>query len=523
MRRRRMVRDARGSRARAPHPFRLRFVSVHVTRNRKAPARLLLLGVALFALGSVAMPADAGARRKRQGPHVSAVRCWPPKVCGRDRHAVAPGGLLKLSGRNLRSGMSVRFRRSGKSRRAPFVTSRLRRSSGYLVTVPLSARSGRIRVVAKHGRRSNAVGPIRIRKLPKPIKTSQTPLDGTGMWIWYVSRSSGGTAAGIVAQAQRFGVRIVFIKSSDGTTWWPQFTPELVSALKAGGLRVCAWQFVYGAHPADEAALGVQAAQTGADCLVIDAESAYEGKYAQAQTYMAALRGKIGPEYAVALTGFPYVDYHPSFPYSVFLAPGGAQYNLPQVYWKAIGTSVDRALAHTYTWNGLYQRPIYPLGQLYDNPKPADVKRFRQLSAAYGATGVSWWSWQSASSAGWDATYAPVPAVPAPPTPAYPTLGHRSRGDVVVWAQEHLLAAGQPLKVNGTYDAATEQAVRNLQTASALPVTGQVDLATWPVLLRYPPAAVDWANGARIARLRRAGRNGPASARLRSVRDELRK
>ena len=513
MRRRRMVRHARASWAKAPHSF--------VTRHRKAPARLFLLSAALLALGSATMPADAGAKRPARGPHVSAVRCWPPKVCGRDRHAVAPGGLLKLRGRNLRSGMSVLFRRSGSLRKASVVTARLRRANGYVVTVPLSARTGRIRVVAKRGRRSNAVGPIRIRKPPKPLKTAQTALDGTGMWIWYVSRSSGGTAAGIIAQAQRSGVRIVFIKSSDGATWWSQFSPALVSALKAGGLRVCAWQFVYGAHPADEAALGVQAAQTGADCLVIDAESAYEGKYAQAQSYIATLRGRIGPDYPVALTGFPYVDYHPSFPYSVFLAPGAAQYNVPQVYWKTIGTSVDRALAHTYTWNGLYERPVYPLGQLYDNPKPGDVKRFRQLSAAYGATGLSWWSWQSASSAGWDAINAPVATVRAPANAAYPTLGHGARGDVVVWAQEHLLAAGQPLKVNGTYDAATEQAVRNFQTASILPVTGQVDLATWPLLLRSQPAVVDWSAGARVARLRGRARTGPASARLRAVRNEL--
>jgi hypothetical protein len=342
------------------------------------------------------------------------------------------------------------------------------------------------------------------------------------MWIWYVSRSSGGTAAGIIAQAQRYGVRTVFVKSSDAGTWWNQFSPELVSALKAGGLRVCAWQFVYGSRPAEEAAVGVRAAQTGADCLVIDAETAYEGKYAQAQSYVAALRAAIGPDYPLALTGFPYVDYHPSFPYSVFLAPGAAQYNLPQVYWKAIGTTVDRALAHTYTWNGLYQRRIFPLGQLYDNPKPGDVMRFRQLAAAYGAAGLSWWSWQSASSAGWSAIGAPVSATAPPATPAYPTLGRSSRGDVVVWAQEHLLSAGQPLKVNGSYDAATEQAVRNFQTANVLPVNGLVDLATWPLLLRYPPAVVDWANGARISRVRGGARTGPPSARARSLRDELR-
>ena len=494
-----------------------------MTRSFRTPRRAILLVVALAVLFVAASPAAASPKRDRRPPHVTSVRCWPPKLCGSNPHLVAAGGLLRLRGRNLAPGMIVLFRRSAKVRRvAPVVTARLRRSNGFLVTVPLSAKSGRIRVATRHGRRSNAVGPIRIKRPAKALQVSKSPLDGTGMWIWYVSRSSGGTPGGIILQARRYGIRTVYIKSSDGPTWWSQFSPDIVSALKAGGLRVCAWQFVYGSRPTDEAALGVRAAQTGADCLVIDAESAYEGKYAQAQSYIAALRGKLGPDYAIALAGFPYVDYHPSFPYSVFLAPGAAQYNVPQVYWKAIGTTVDRALAHTYTWNGVYQRRIYPLGQLYDKPNPADVKRFRQLASAYGATGVSWWSWQAASRTGWAAINSLLPVVAALPTPAYPTLARGSRGDVVVWAQEHLLAAGQPVKVKGVYDASTEQAARTFQTVSGLPVTGQIDLATWPALLRYQPALVDWANGARASSLRRRSRTGPASARLPAVRNELR-
>src|SRR5207253_3270678 len=144
-------------------------------------------------------------------------------------------------------------------------------------------------------RRSNAVGPIKIRRPARPLQISQTALDGTGMWIWYVKSSSGGTPAGIVLQAQRYGVRTVFLKSSDGTTWWSQFSPELVAALKAGGLHVCAWQYVYGTQPEQEAQLGAQAAQTGAECLVVDAETEYEGRYAQAQRYMTTLRQAIGP------------------------------------------------------------------------------------------------------------------------------------------------------------------------------------------------------------------------------------
>jgi len=333
--------------------------------------------------------------------------------------------------------------------------------------------------------------------------------DGTGMWIWYVSRSSGGDPAAIGAQARAHGVRTLFVKSSDGTTRWAQFSTALVAALESQGLQVCAWQFVYGVHPAGEAALGARAASSGAKCLVIDAESAYEGRYRQAQTYVEALRSEVGAAYPIGLSGFPYVDFHRSFPYSVFLGPGGAQANLPQVYWKAIGTSVDSAVSHTYTWNELYQRPIFPLGQLYQDPSPSDVKRFRQLVSLHGATGVSWWSWQSAARRGWDAVGAMVePLAGPPPAPAYPTLAKGARGDVVLWGQEHLAAAGQPVGPSGLFDAATQLAVSSFQASEGLPVTGKLDPATWPTLLDRSPVVPDWTERARPSALRAAPRHG---------------
>ena len=70
----------------------------------------------------------------------------------------------------------------------------------------------------------------------------------------------------------------MFVKSSDGAgERWAQFNPALVAALHANGLRVCAWQYVYGADPAGEAALGADAVAAGADCLVIDAEIGVRG------------------------------------------------------------------------------------------------------------------------------------------------------------------------------------------------------------------------------------------------------
>ena len=114
---------------------------------------------------------------------------------------------------------------------------------------------------------------------------AQSPPEGNGMWIWYVSRAGGSTGA-IASKATARDIGTVFVKSGDAGDYWEQFSPGLVSGLHAAGLRVCAWQFVYGGSPAIEAQVGAKAVQQGADCLVIDAESHYEGRYASADRYI---------------------------------------------------------------------------------------------------------------------------------------------------------------------------------------------------------------------------------------------
>ena len=93
----------------------------------------------------------------------------------------------------------------------------------------------------------------------------------------------------------------MFIKAGDGDDTWSQFTPELVGELKSRGLDVCAWQFVYGNDPAGEARVGAAAADDGADCLVIDAEAEYEGRYAAATLYIERLRAAVGADFPLGL------------------------------------------------------------------------------------------------------------------------------------------------------------------------------------------------------------------------------
>jgi hypothetical protein len=324
---------------------------------------------------------------------------------------------------------------------------------------------------------------------------SNTPFDRQGMWIWYVERSNGGSIPAIVAQAKRAGIGTVYVKAGDGGSAWSQFSSSLVATLHRGGLDVCAWQFVYGDSPVAEARVGAAAVDKGADCLVIDAESDYEGKYAAADRYVRSLRASIGATFPLSLAGFPYVDYHPSFPYSVFLGPGGATYNQPQMYWKTIGTSVRAVYEHTYLYNRVWGHPIYPIGQTYESPGKGPLKLFRRFAASYGGLAPSWWDWQETSGREWGAlgaTSASRPVTGYRQSFSHPLLKKGSRGDLVVWAQERLVGAGQDVPVTGVFGKLTYSAVRAFQSANGLPADGKVGTGTWQSLLEFTPYRMRW-------------------------------
>lgn len=449
-------------------------------------------------------------------PHVLTVRitsvsCVPSSRCSGNPRQVSTRGTLLIAGTGLGAGSAIGFPRvpGGRIVRNSPIAHLRKTSAGLVLTVPSNAHSGHIMVLLSHARHSSSYGPIYIYKhaLHPPVKphplpaavgaVSGSPFDGQGMWIWYVSKSNGGNVASIVAQAHAAGVSTLFIKSSDGSSnYWSQFSAQLVAELHANGLKACAWQYVYGTNPAGEANLGAEAAANGADCLVIDAEAEYEGHYAAAQTYIEDLRAKIGPAYPLALASFPYVSYHPSLPYSVFLGPNGAQYNAPQMYWKDIGTSVDTVYANTYIGNRVYGRPIFPLGQTYGGVSSSDVLRFREEAVDYGATGFSFWDWQETPASGWGALTAPLaPLTSVVPNTSYPELRKGAKGDQVLWLQEHLAGAIPTQEVTGLFGSQTQENLKTFQTAHGLTASGVAEAPTWAALLAVPPVAVNWTGG----------------------------
>jgi hypothetical protein len=473
------------------------------------PMGTLAAGTALAAVANPGGASAPSASAHVKTVRITSVKCVPVSKCGTNPREVTLRGTLLIAGKGLKSGLIVAFPKTPKARIASnSPAAHLRKgAAGLEVTVPSKAHSGNIMVLLGGGKHTSSYGPITIVRYalhppapkdppPTPVTPPPggSPFEGQGMWIWYLSSSSGGSVASIAAQAHAADVSTVFVKSSDGSTnYWSQFSPELVQQLHANGLKVCAWQYVYGTNPAGEAELGAKAAESGAECLVIDAESQYEGRYGAAQTYITDLRAKVGPTYPLGLASFPYVYYHTSFPYSVFLGPGGAQFNAPQMYWKDIGNSVDTVYANTYIANRVYGRPIYPLGQTYSHPSSEELVRFREEAVDYGATGISWWDWQETPAGEWTALAAPLaPLTSVIPNPGYTELSQGSKGDPVLWMQEHLASAIPTQATTGVFDATTTTNLEQFQTAHAISPTGKTEAATWQALLALPPVAVSW-------------------------------
>jgi hypothetical protein len=140
----------------------------------------------------------------------------------------------------------------------------------------------------------------------------------------------------------------------------------------------------------------------------------------------------------------------------------------------------------------VYGTPIAPLGQTYQTPPPEDIQRFRQVWASYGAGGLSWWSWQASGPSEWSTLAAPAPAPVPLPDPGWPALATGSKGDEVIWLQQHLASYAPTLPINGSFDATTAQILAGFQTARGLPATAETDPATWQAVLSLPITPVDW-------------------------------
>ncbi len=232
-------------------------------------------------------------------------------------------------------------------------------------------------------------------------------LKGKGMMIWKIPDCEGGKASEIARVAATCGFSHVLIKIANETR--PYNTDSLgndlifpvADALRARGIEVWGWHYVYGYNPLGEARIAIsQTKKFSLDGYVIDAEAEYKlpGRATVARTFMTELRKGL-PSTPVALSTYRWPSYHPTFPYVAFLEK--CDLNMPQVYWmQAHNPDYDLKRSVSEFKAISPYRPIVPTGPAFSEggwtPTDAEIVLFMDTAKSLGLTAANFFSWDYA-------------------------------------------------------------------------------------------------------------------------------
>jgi hypothetical protein len=180
--------------------------------------------------------------------------------------------------------------------------------------------------------------------------------------------------------------------------------PPVIAALRAQGIDVWGWHYVYGDEAQREAEAAIRRVRALAlDGYVIDAEGEYKrpGKAAAARIFMHTLRAGL-PNLPVALSSYRYPALHPQLPWREFLEQ--CDWAMPQVYWERMHNP-DQQLARVvaeYANAELvgHVRPVVPTGSAYGagdwQATPADLTQFLNKAVALKLPAANFYSWDYA-------------------------------------------------------------------------------------------------------------------------------
>ena len=230
-------------------------------------------------------------------------------------------------------------------------------------------------------------------------------LQGKGFFIWKVRDCERGSPEGIAAAARAARFTHVLIKIADGNYTFNvdpktrvDLVPPVVAALRASGIQVWGWHYVYGQDPLGEARIAIQRVQQlNLDGYVIDAEIEYRqaGRAAAARRFMSELRRAL-PNLPFALSSFRFPTYHPQLPWREFLEY--CDYNMPQVYWEEAhnpGAQLERCVREFN--NMAFMRPVMPTGPIYRtatwSPTTTDTQEFLQKAKDLNLSSVNFFTW----------------------------------------------------------------------------------------------------------------------------------
>ncbi len=264
-------------------------------------------------------------------------------------------------------------------------------------------------------------------------------LHGKGWFIWQIPRCENGQLAAIAETAHAAGLTHLLIKIAERTYAFGydkdgrDLVAPVVSALRARGMGVWGWHYVYGDDPKREAEAAIKrVTQLGLDGYVIDAEAEYKrpGKASAARTFMQTLRAGL-PNTPIALSSYRYPSLHPQLPWAAFLEK--CDWVMPQVYWEQMHNP-DQQLARCVAEFANvalvgHARPLAPTGAAYGagqwQATPDDITKFLNKALALKLPAVNFYSWDYARAPGHTALWDAVKNFAWPTTQTPPDIAQR--------------------------------------------------------------------------------------------------
>ena len=238
------------------------------------------------------------------------------------------------------------------------------------------------------------------------------------IFLWQVPAVAGGKPAEIADWLKNAGYEGVIVKVADGPWaykppvigWSENLSAPLVSALRARGLAVLGYGFLYGANATGEADIAItQVNRYGLDGYVFDVEGQFDGRSnAEANAYavMSRFRKSCTATPAAfcswALWRSPRsgATWHPLPVAKAFMQ--FCDTAMPMVYWGG-ETAADALYWLTNSlaqWRQFTDKPIVPAGRAYigdgGTPKADALRAFEQAARENGVPGITWWSMQHA-------------------------------------------------------------------------------------------------------------------------------
>lgn len=264
-------------------------------------------------------------------------------------------------------------------------------------------------------------------------------LNGKGFFIWKINRIAGGNPASIASMAQAARLTHAIVKVANGSYSYNvvngvDLVPALVAQLRARGIKVWGWQYIYGSSTNAEADKAVERVkQFNLDGFVVNAEAPFkaDGMAARAEKYMQRLRLGL-PNLPVGLSTYRYPSAHSAFPFAAFLKY--CDLAMPQVYWQSASNSAEQLRKSYNEFQALTpSRPVVPTGSAYAygnwTATPAQVEAFLREARAMGLPAANFWEFQTArdnDGGMWNAIAAYDWGAPAqvPVLPTYVRLKH---------------------------------------------------------------------------------------------------